>query len=321
MAINHNAKPLTVVVAVIQNEHGQVLISQRAKHAHQGGLWEFPGGKVEQAESSQHALRRELLEEVNISIESAKPLLKINHHYPDLFVCLDVYSVTHYQGEAMGMEGQAIKWVDISHLENLAFPMANKAIIKSLMLPRYYPIVDESIGSADQMLAHLMGLIEQGYSMIQWRAKSLDTRAYKAITKKALVLSRERNVTLFLNTSIDMAMALSAQAVHLNTQTIKNLTADLPENMLYAASCHSGEDIKQAHSLGALFAVLSPVCRTESHPEARALGWVNFGSMAGKLAMPIFALGGLALTDLETAVMNNGYGISGIRGFLTKVSD
>ncbi len=317
MAVKHKLKPLTVVVAVIRNEQGQVLISQRAKHAHQGGLWEFPGGKIEAAESSQQALRRELLEEVNITIHSSKPLLKIHHHYPDLFVCLDVYSVTNYQGEAVGMEGQAIKWVDISCLGDLEFPEANKAIIKSLMLPRYYPIVDESIGSADQMLSHLMALIEQGYTMIQWRVKSLEPSAYKAVTKKALALSRERQVILFLNTPIEMAVALSAQAVHLSTTTSKNLSAALPENMLYAASCHSSEDIKQMHSLGVLFSVLSPVCRTESHPEAKPLGWSAFASMADKLSMPIFALGGMTLAKLETAVQNNAYGISGIRGFLT----
>lgn len=317
MAINHHAKPLTVVVAVIQNEQGQVLISQRAKDAHQGGLWEFPGGKVEPAESSQEALYRELLEEVNLSIHSAKPLLKIHHHYPDLFVCLDVYSVTSYQGEAVGMEGQVVKWVDISCLEDREFPVANKAIIKSLMLPRYYPIVDESIGSVDDMLAHLMALIEQGYNMIQWRVKSLETKAYKEITEKALELCRERKVILFLNTSVDTAMALSAKAVHLDTETIKNFSGNLPENMLYAASCHSSEEIKQAHSLGVLFAVLSPVNRTKSHPEARPLGWSNFASMADKFAMPIFALGGMTLADLEIAIRNNACGISGIRGFLT----
>ena len=123
---------LDVVVAVIRDKNNQILIAQRAEKKHQGGKWEFPGGKVEQDESAQQALARELDEELGIQISAPKPLLQIRHQYTDLSVFLDVYEVRIWQGEAYGKEGQRIRWVDIHALENYAFPIANEAIIEAL---------------------------------------------------------------------------------------------------------------------------------------------------------------------------------------------
>jgi len=69
-----------VVAAVISNARGEVLISLRHAHAHQGGLWEFPGGKVEVAEDAYAALCRELHEELGVDVIAARPLIRIPHH-------------------------------------------------------------------------------------------------------------------------------------------------------------------------------------------------------------------------------------------------
>lgn len=124
---------LIVAVGVIQNEAGQILISKRADDVHQAGLWEFPGGKLETGETARDALKRELLEELGIYVIRAKPLLKISHQYDDLAVLLDVFMVTDFDGEACGMEQQAIKWVDRLALNDFSFPEANKRIIDNLL--------------------------------------------------------------------------------------------------------------------------------------------------------------------------------------------
>ena len=123
---------LHIVVAVIYNKNNQILIAQREKGKHQAGKWEFPGGKVEQGESAKQALRRELDEELGIQILGAKALVQIQHHYKELSVFLDAYTVKDWQGEAYGKEGQAIRWIDQDTIQNYSFPAANKAIFQAL---------------------------------------------------------------------------------------------------------------------------------------------------------------------------------------------
>ncbi len=121
-----------VVVGVIINIDNQILIAKRANHQHQGDKWEFPGGKVEKAETPQQALQRELKEELGIDIQSAKQFTKIKHQYSDKAVLLDVYEVRDWKGEAQSREGQPLRWVDRSDLKHYDFPAANAEILSSL---------------------------------------------------------------------------------------------------------------------------------------------------------------------------------------------
>src|SRR5579872_2671749 len=80
---NSAPKRVHVAVGVISDGADRILISKRAEHLHQGGLWEFPGGKVEANETVQDALRRELFEELAIEITAQQPLITIAHDYSD----------------------------------------------------------------------------------------------------------------------------------------------------------------------------------------------------------------------------------------------
>jgi len=122
-----------VAVAVIINSEGHILIAKRPDHVHQGGLWEFPGGKVEANESLETALERELFEELGIELVACQPLLGIHHDYSDKQVFLDVWSVTAFSGEAYGREQQPIRWVASEALCEYGFPEANQPIIKALL--------------------------------------------------------------------------------------------------------------------------------------------------------------------------------------------
>lgn len=86
-------KRVHVAAAVIRDASGKILIARRADTQHQGGLWEFPGGKVEDGEAVQAALSRELQEELGIVVSAARPLIKVQHDYPDKQVLLDVWEV------------------------------------------------------------------------------------------------------------------------------------------------------------------------------------------------------------------------------------
>lgn len=135
-------KYLHVAVGVIKDKADNILISLRHDKAHQGGLWEFPGGKVEQGESVEQALKRELQEELDIAVVELSPLIKIKHQYTDLNVLLDVWTVSGFSGQAKSCEGQEIKWVSQNDLANYSFPEANIPIITAAKLPSEYAILN-----------------------------------------------------------------------------------------------------------------------------------------------------------------------------------
>lgn len=132
---------IQVVAAVIfrfdktlaQSENNHILIARRADHLHQGGLWEFPGGKVEKGETHHQSLVRELQEEINITITSASPMMQISHDYIDKSVTLDIWKVIEFEGNPEGAEGQEIRWVSMDELRDYDFPAANQPILQKLL--------------------------------------------------------------------------------------------------------------------------------------------------------------------------------------------
>ena len=126
------SQPIHVAVAVIRNARNDILISRRHADSHQGGLWEFPGGKLKRGESLQQALERELREELGIEIGAIRPLLEIEHDYGDRRVLLDVWLVREFSGEVRGLEGQPLNWVAPTELANYAFPAANRPILEAI---------------------------------------------------------------------------------------------------------------------------------------------------------------------------------------------
>ncbi|MGD9982843.1 MAG: 8-oxo-dGTP diphosphatase MutT [Porticoccaceae bacterium] len=125
--------PVRVVAGVIHARSGnRVLIARRPTGKHQGGLWEFPGGKIEPGETPAAALARELAEELAIAVDRSEPFLVIEHRYPDRLVVLDVWRVLAFTGVAVGNEGQEIAWVPVGDLAQRPFPAANQPIIAAL---------------------------------------------------------------------------------------------------------------------------------------------------------------------------------------------
>lgn len=125
-------KVVHVAVGVIVREQ-QYFLTKRLDSAHQGGKWEFPGGKVENDETVAQALHRELQEEIAIDTLSCYPLIEISHDYGDKKVLLDVYVVDNFQQEPIAQEGQQSGWFSLDELVNLDFPKANAAIIEKLL--------------------------------------------------------------------------------------------------------------------------------------------------------------------------------------------
>jgi 8-oxo-dGTP diphosphatase len=127
------AAMIRVAAGVILNQRNEVLLALRPLHKHQGGLWEFPGGKIEEGESVESALARELLEELDIVVLACEHFLVTEHDYGDKHVCLEVRLVKRHAGQAKGREGQELAWVPIQDLSEKRFPAANDPIVKALL--------------------------------------------------------------------------------------------------------------------------------------------------------------------------------------------
>ncbi|MGH2413399.1 MAG: 8-oxo-dGTP diphosphatase MutT [Microcystaceae cyanobacterium] len=119
-------------VAVIWNNLGQILIDRRRPEGFMGGLWEFPGGKLEPGESIEECIRREIFEELAIEIEVGEHLVTIDHTYTHLRVTLTVHNCRYVAGIPQPIECEEIRWVSLNELEQYTFPEANSQIIAAL---------------------------------------------------------------------------------------------------------------------------------------------------------------------------------------------
>lgn len=119
-------------VAVIWNDQGQILIDKRPQKGLLGGLWEFPGGKIEPQESVEDCIRREIKEELGIGIVVDDHLITVNHAYTHFKVTLIVHHCRHVQGEPQAIGCDEIRWVTLAELDEYPFPKANQEIIAAL---------------------------------------------------------------------------------------------------------------------------------------------------------------------------------------------
>ena len=302
-----------VAVGVVRNTLGDVLIARRPAQVHQGGLWEFPGGKVESGESPQLALQRELHEELGIDITQCRPLIRIPHHYPDKHVLLDVWLVEAFNGIPHGKENQPIQWHSPSELWGLSFPAANRPIIYAINLPDRYLITGNFTGEAD-FLHKLELALKRGIKLVQLRAKSMNNDAFISLAQTACAVCHEYGARLLLNANPDLVEQVAADGVHLTSERLMALSSrPLDSDKLVAASVHNQGQLVQAERLKVDFSVISPVLPTPSHPDTRTLGWHGYQQLTEQATHPVYALGGMQAEHLPDVWQYGGQGIAAIR--------
>ena len=119
-------------VAVIWNEQGQILIDRRPQHGLLGGLWEFPGGKIEPGETVEACIAREIQEEIGIEVAVGDRLITIDHTYTHYRVTLNVHHCRYVSGEPQPIECDEVRWVEVAELDQFPFPKANVQIIDAI---------------------------------------------------------------------------------------------------------------------------------------------------------------------------------------------
>lgn len=119
-------------VAIISNQQGKILIDRRKAQGEMGGLWEFPGGKIEAGETIAECIKREIQEELGIEIVVGDLMITIAHQYETFNVTLYVHDCQYLSGEPQPLECDEILWVCSSELNQYQFPQANSQIIDIL---------------------------------------------------------------------------------------------------------------------------------------------------------------------------------------------
>jgi mutator protein MutT len=129
------------VAAGLLFREGRLLIAQRHRESHLGGLWEFPGGKREPKETFEAALVRELREELGVLVSVGRVIDTVEHVYPEKHVRIRFFLCTLKEGEPQAMECQNLRWIQQSELASHVFPAADAHLIEQLLSePRFWAV-------------------------------------------------------------------------------------------------------------------------------------------------------------------------------------
>jgi 8-oxo-dGTP diphosphatase len=307
-----------VAAGAIEDSQGRILVARRPQGVHQGGLWEFPGGKLESGETPAEGLARELWEELGVRVHATRPLIRVHHDYGDRHILLDVHRVISYSGEPAGREGQPLAWLTPDAMDPAAFPAADRPIIAALRLPSLYLITGADPTEPATFLARLATALERGVRLVQLRAHGLPPAAYARLAETAFALCESSGAKLLLNADPALARTLPGHGLHYSSERLWTLAgrpaAAAAQAIWCGASCHDARDLQRAADLGLDYALLAPVQPTATHPGTPPLGWAGFAAMADLATLPVYALGGLGPGDLDTAIRHGGQGVAAIRG-------
>lgn len=302
-----------VAAAVVLRPDGAFLLACRPAGKVYSGYWEFPGGKVEPGEQPEHALARELHEELGIDVVAATPWITRVFAYPHATVRLHFFRVFDWRGEPHPKEAQDICWQRLS--EPLATPMlpANAPVLASLALPQEYAITSAAALGVEDQLTRIDARLAAGLRLLQLREPGLAPRERAAFARAVVERAHRAGARVLVNDDAALADAVGADGVHLPARSLMALAAR-PAYPLVAASCHTAAELTQAMRLELDFALLGPVRPTPSHAGAQTLGWAGFAALARGASIPVFAIGGLRPDDLEAARRHGAHGLAMITG-------
>jgi len=298
-------------VGIISNQSSQLLMAERPQSKTWSGWWEFPGGKIEAGESSLQALCRELKEEIGITVVNAEKWIVRKYSYTKYNVTLHFYKVTEWSGDIEARELQKLSWVIPNEQKVTPILPANKLILKAISLPNIYAITN-AFEYSGNFLEQVKKKLNDGVKLIQLREKALSKYDYIELSKKIITIAKNFNAKVLINSDIELANKLNADGIHLNSSLLHKLS-DIPKGFIVAASCHNKLDIEKAIALNLDFVVLSPVQKTQSHPNIKPMGWDGFSNIIKNCNMPVYALGGMEYDDMNNAYESGAIGIASQR--------
>lgn len=305
-------KIVHVAAAVITRPDGSFLVGQRADDTFYAGYWEFPGGKVEPGETPRDALIRELHEELDMQVDEAWPWLTREHVYEHAHVSLHFFEVPAWHGEIHDRVHAALAWQQADAMTVEPMLPANGPILKALRLPRTMGITQAADVGVAVQLARLDKALADGLRLVQVRERGLVEDERENFAREVVARCRTAGAIVLINGDLELAHRCNAHGVHLPGRLLA-ATATRPDFEWVGAACHSRAELKHAAALGLDYAMLGSVNATASHPGQAGLGWDVFAERVGNLPLPVFAVGGLDVAELNTAKAAGAHGIAAIR--------
>jgi len=204
-------------------------------------------------------------------------------------------------------------WQRVDALNVSPLLPANDPVLRALLLPAEYAISNvASVGEA-RFFQSLRHRLAEGLKLVQVREKSLPDAELAKLARQVVEVAHPYGARVLVNGSVEAAHAAGADGIQLTERQLLALT-QRPSLPLVGASCHGTTALRRAESLGVDFAVLGPVKATPTHPGSTPLGWEGFEAVASNAAIPVYAIGGLGRSDLETAWSHGAHGLAMVRG-------
>lgn len=300
---------VNVAVAVVQRSDGRVLLAERPAHKVSGGYWEFPGGKFDAGENPEQALARELHEEIGVELDTAHRWLTYEHTYPDKIVRLHFFRVTAWHGTPRGNEGQRVSWEDAYAPSVSPLLPANDKILSALRLAPVYAITDAGKYGVAEFLQRLERVLAAGLRLVVVRERAMAPEQLAQFARQVIVRAHRFGADVLVEGNESLARKVGADGMQSQASDLARMSAR-PSVRLWTVSCHNAEELAQAARLGADFVMLSPVLATPSHPDRPGMGWQRFAETVRDYPLPVYALGGMTLDALDTAVRHGAHGVA-----------
>jgi 8-oxo-dGTP diphosphatase len=305
-----SARPLVdVAVGVLIRADGRFLLASRPEGKPYAHYWEFPGGKLEPGESVEHALARELHEELGVDLGPVHPWIVREFEYSHAHVRLHFCRVYRWCGELHAREGQSFRFCALDDPPDGPLLPATVPVLRWLSLPLVYAVSNVVDLGAPLFLERLERRLAAGLRLLQFREPQLDESAAERLLRQLLERVRSHGGRVLVNSRHPVGWWHWADGVHLTARDTHAMTRR-PEVDWVAASAHYRVDLEQAAAIGADLAVLGPVAATASHPGAQGIGWDAFATAVSGSGMPVYAIGGLTTADLKHAHAAGAQGIA-----------
>jgi 8-oxo-dGTP diphosphatase len=309
-------KVTEVAVGVLLRADDAVLLADRPAGKPYAGYWEFPGGKIEPGESIEHALKRELHEELGIDIAGSTPWVTFEFDYPHAYVRLHFRRIYDWRGEPRGREGQRLAFFRLDHPVPQPLLPAAVPALRWLSLPALIAEATLDDASVERNLVQLERAFAQGVRMVLLRASAgLEADTIKALTRQVQIRADAVGALVAMSSAIAATVGQDCAegggaGVLLEEADLGMLDARHAAGWVGLRTA-SRPAVQRAARLGYDYVLAGPVMPdpTTSGSEGNAIGWHGFSGLAHHTPLPVYATGGLHASDLQRARLAGAHGL------------